>query len=374
VEIDCHGGIIAMQKILDAVIKCGARPAEPGEFTKRAFLNGRIDLSRAEAVADIISAKNRLALKNAVSQLRGSVRKSIIAIREDVINAVAFIEAAIDDPEHISAEGFGEELSKRVRKDIEEIDALLSSADEGRMIKEGVRTVIIGKPNVGKSSFLNALLGTERAIVTDIAGTTRDTLEEHITVAGVPLNIVDTAGIRESGDTVEKIGVERAREALLSADLNILILDASDTIDENDLEIIKLIKDKKSIVLLNKTDLDKKTDIRAAEEAAGCSVIGISAKEGTGLEAFKERLREMFFNGDIDLNDEVYITNERHKSCLLNAKESLGRVLSSIEAGMPEDFYSIDLMDAYGELGSIIGEQTDDDLIDTIFSNFCMGK
>ena len=374
VEIDCHGGIYVVKKIMETVIKYGARPAEPGEFTKRAFLNGKMDLSQAEAVIDIIDSKNEYALKSSVSQLKGSVQKKIGEIREEILYHTAFIETALDDPEHISVDGYGETLKKVVNNLLEEIRRLLISADNGRIIKEGIKTVIVGKPNAGKSSLLNVLVGEERAIVTDIEGTTRDVLEENIQLQGVSLNIMDTAGIRETKDVVEKIGVDKAKNHANEADLIIYVADASRPLDDNDEEIIEMIRDKQAIVLLNKSDLDMVVTKEELQEKLNKPMIVISAKEEQGIKELEETLKEMFFHGDISFNDEVYITNIRHKTALQDAAESLEKVLISIENGMPEDFYSIDLLDAYESLGSITGETIGEDLVNEIFSKFCMGK
>ena len=374
VEIDCHGGILVTRRILEAVLAQGVRAAEPGEFTKRAFLNGRIDLSQAEAVGDIIRAKSDLALASSLSQLRGSLLTKIREVRETLLRKLAYIEAALDDPEHYELEGFDEELEETLGQETKVLRKLYESAESGRMMKEGIRTVIVGRPNVGKSSLLNALLGEERAIVTDIAGTTRDTLEETITLGGICLNIIDTAGIRESSDTVERIGVDRARDALRQSDLVIYVADGSEALDANDEEIIEMIRDRKALVILNKTDLATKLTAEELEEKTGRPVIPISAREGTNLEAIEESIRKMFFAGEISFNDEVYITNVRQRQTIGEALAALGRVEESLEAGMPEDFYSIDLMAACEALGLITGETAREDLVDTIFREFCMGK
>ena len=374
VEIDCHGGVLMMKKILETVIQYGARPAEPGEFTKRAFLNGRIDLSQAEAVIDVINAQNEYALKSSVSQLKGKMSEKIKALREKIIYEIAYIESALDDPEHISLDGYGEELAKKLEPMVKELERLIASADNGKVMSEGVKTVILGKPNAGKSSLMNVLVGEERAIVTDIAGTTRDTLEEHIRLRGISLNVVDTAGIRDTEDVVEKIGVTKARTAAEDADLIIYVVDASVPLDENDRDIIEMIRNRKAVVLLNKTDLEQVVSVEELEKQTGHRVIPVSAKEETGIEELEKEIQSMFYHGDIDFNDEVYVTNIRHKTALTESLSSLKLVQKSIEDGMPEDFYSIDLMNAYEQLGTIIGEAVEDDLVNEIFSKFCMGK
>ncbi len=374
VEIDCHGGVYVMKRILETVIKYGARPAEPGEFTKRAFLNGRIDLAQAESVIDIIQAKNEFALKSSMKQLSGKVSERIRNVRGVLLHEIAFIESALDDPEHISLEGYPEELSEIVRVQKEEIEKLLSSSDNGRILKEGIATVIVGKPNAGKSSLLNTLVGEERAIVTDIAGTTRDVLEEQINLNGIILNLIDTAGIRETEDVVEKIGVEKAKKHLDEADLIIYVVDTSTALDENDFEIMEMLQNRNAIVLLNKSDLEPVTTAEEISSRLDKTLIPISAKEQTGFEKLEEEIKSMFFSGEVTFNDEIYITNIRHKTSLQEAASSLNLVLQSIADEMPEDFYSIDLMNAYEVLGNIIGESVEDDLVNEIFSKFCMGK
>ena len=376
VEIDCHGGILAQKKVLETAVKYGARPAEPGEFTKRAFLNGKMDLSQAEAVIDVINAKNEYALKSSLSQLKGSLEKKIKEIRENLIYQVAFIESALDDPEHISIDGYGKELLKKVREERKKIERLIASSDEGKLIQEGIRTVILGKPNAGKSSLLNVLVKEEKAIVTDIEGTTRDILEENIMLHGISLKLIDTAGIRQTEDIVEKIGVEKARQTAKDADLILYVADSSRPLDENDKDIIRLIQEerKKAIVLLNKSDLDGTLTKDQIKEKLDVPVIEISALEETGIEKLEECMKEMFFQGDISFNDEVYITNIRHKAALEEAKRSLDMVEQSIEDNMPEDFFSIDLLGAYESLGSITGESLGEDLVNEIFSKFCTGK
>ena len=374
VEIDCHGGVLAMKKVLEAVIHAGARPAEPGEFTKRAFLNGRIDLSQAEAVIDVIQAKNEYALKSSLSQLKGSVLTSIKEIRSSILYHIAYIESALDDPEHISLDGYSEKLAQTVEEEKKKIRRLADSFDEGKMIREGIRTVIVGKPNAGKSSLLNYLVGEEKAIVTDIAGTTRDVLEETIVLQGISLRMMDTAGIRATEDVVEKIGVERARAYAKDADLVLYVVDSSIPLDENDEEILEILRDKKAIILLNKSDLTPVVTKEMLEARTDMPVLAISARQEQGVELLEEQIKSMFFAGELSFNDEVYITNVRHKTALEEAYQSLTMVKNSIAMEMPEDFFSIDLMNAYEALGRIVGESVGEDLVNEIFSKFCTGK
>ena len=396
VEINCHGGTYVVSRVLETVLKYGARAAEPGEFTKRAFLNGKMDLSQAEAVIDLINSENEYALQSSVSQLKGSVKSAINELRSKILYHTAFIETALDDPEHICVDGYGEILKGVSEEIIEKLQKLIDSADDGRIMKEGIQTVIVGKPNAGKSSLLNLLAGHERAIVTDIAGTTRDVLEEQIRLQGLNLNVIDTAGIRQTEDLVEKMGVDKAKEYAQKADLIIYVVDASKKLDENDEKIMRLIYDKKAIILLNKSDLETvvdenlirekisnlKKEAEQTEKSEGqryqvsenIPVIQISAKEEQGIQTFQDTLKEMFLRGNISFNEEIYITNARQKNALVNALESMKKVIESIENGMPEDFYSIDLMDAYEELGNITGESMGEDLVNEIFSKFCMGK
>ena len=374
VEIDCHGGMLILKKVLDLVLKNGARTAEPGEFTKRAFLNGRIDLSQAEAVMDLINSKNDFALNSSIKQLKGGVSDAIKDIRKDIIYHIAFIESALDDPEHISLDGYDEEITEMLNENINKISKLVNSFDNGRIMKEGIKTVILGKPNAGKSSLLNLMLGEDRAIVTDIEGTTRDTLEENINFNGLSLKIIDTAGIRDTEDLVERIGVNKAKEIAKEGDLIIYVVDGSRELDDNDREIIKLINDKQAIILVNKSDMDTVINIDELKKDSNRDVILFSAKNGEGMDQLEEEIRNMFYSGKVTYNDQVYITNARHKEALENALESLKQVKNSVHAGMPEDFYSIDLMDAYTDLGLIIGESVEDDLVNEIFSKFCMGK
>ena len=375
VEIDCHGGVYVTRQILETVTRHGARLAEPGEFTKRAFLNGKMDLTQAEAVGEIISSRNAYALHTSVEQLKGSVKEAIGNFRKEILYHLAFIESALDDPEHISLDGYAETLGGVVNKLRGQMQRLIATFDNGRMCREGIRTVIIGKPNAGKSSLMNVLVGEERAIVTDVAGTTRDTLEEQIQINGISLNIIDTAGIRKTEDTVEKIGIQRAVASMEKADLILYVADGSVPLNESDEEIIDLIRDRKAIVLLNKTDLETvvtEEDLRARVGAH--PVLSISAREEKGIDQLEEVLKDLFFQGEISFNDQVCITNLRQKQLLEESLAALDRVEESLQMGMPEDFYSIDLMDAYEKLGRITGEAVDDDLADEIFAKFCMGK
>lgn len=389
VEINCHGGMFVTNKILGIVLTNGARAAQPGEFTKRAFLNGKMDLSQAESVMDLIQSQNEYALKSSLSQLRGSVKKKVKEIKDIIIYHTAYIETALDDPEHINMEKYGEELLPVVEGLLKEIKALIDSADMGRIVKEGIHTVILGKPNAGKSSLLNIISGYEKAIVTDIEGTTRDILEEKVRVGDIVLNLIDTAGIRKTDDVIEKIGVDRALKYADEADLILYVVDASRELDENDYKIIDYIYDRKYVILLNKSDLKLQISQENLQNIvlkrhfnSKCSenndekinMVNVSAKEGTGVEEFTELLKKMYFSGELSFNDEVYITNLRQKSALQQAYDSLKRVIESIEMNMPEDFYSIDMMDAYEALGTITGETVGEDLIHEIFSKFCMGK
>ena len=374
VEIDCHGGVLVMKRILETVLKQGARIAEPGEFTKRAFLNGRIDLSQAEAVMDVIHSKNEYALQASIRQLDGAMSDRVKALREKLIYEIAFIESALDDPEHISLDGYAEHLECILYTIKKELQQAISSFENGRIMTEGIKTVILGKPNAGKSSLMNVLLGEERAIVTDIAGTTRDTLEENVKLHGLSLNLIDTAGIRDTEDIVERIGVERTRKIADEADLLIYVVDGSRPLDDNDVQIMELIRERKAIVLLNKTDLSPGLDEAKLKEMTGREVIPVSAKEQKGIDCLEQKIQEMFISGEIDFNDELIITNMRHKNAMESALKSLQLVEKSIEDQMPEDFYSIDLMDAYEQLGMILGESLEEDLVNEIFSHFCMGK
>ena len=374
VEIDCHGGPFVMQKILSCALRAGARLAEPGEFTRRAFMNGRIDLSEAEAVMDVIGAGSDDALKSSLMQLGGSVRREISDLREKIISEVAYIEAALDDPEHMELNDYPEQLAGRLSEVKNRLVRLRDSFNEGKMIREGIYTVILGKPNAGKSSLLNALTGEERAIVTEIAGTTRDSLEENIRLGGLSLRLADTAGIRQTGDLIEKIGVERARNLAEKADLILAVFDSSVSFDSNDEEIFSFIRDRKAIVLLNKSDLPACITVEDVQRRCNAPCVVISAKKNEGISELADIIRKMFFGGNLRINEQTMITNVRHREAVEDALQSIDLVFSSIEDGMPEDFFTVDLMDAYASLGKITGEEIGDDLADAIFSKFCMGK
>ena len=375
VEINCHGGMLVTNKVLETVLNNGARSAEPGEFTKRAFLNGRIDLSQAEAVMDIIDSKTELSRKAAVSQLEGGLKNKVHELREEILDMTAAIEAAIDYPEHDVEEETYSVMAERVNRLKSEINKLLDTADMGRIIREGVEAVILGKPNVGKSSLLNLLLMEERAIVTDIPGTTRDTVEEYMNLGGIPVKIVDTAGIRETGDTVEKIGVEKSRTRAENADIIFLVLDASIGITDDDKEILEFIKGKNAIILVNKTDIAVNIDTELlCRYTDRENIIFVSVKENEGMDRLTERFKEMFLSGDVEAKESVMINNVRHKNMLAKAIEALDRASVTIETRMPEDFISMDLQDALTALGEITGDSVDDEIIDRIFTRFCLGK
>ena len=376
IELQCHGGVLVMQKLLSAVMDAGARLAEPGEFTKRAFLNGKMDLSRAEAVMDVIHSQNEYALKSSMNQLKGKLAEKVRELREQVIYELAFIESALDDPEHVCLDGYSDKLLLKIKDMSVSLKKMISSSVNGRFIKEGINTVIVGKPNAGKSSLLNALIGEERAIVTDIAGTTRDILQETVRLHGISLNITDTAGIRNTEDIIEKIGVEKALKYVEDSDLVLYVVDISVELDENDSRIISMLNGRRVIVLLNKSDLSVVVDEAYLRSALpeNAEFIRMSIVENKGINDLEETIENMFFQGQLKSNNEVVITNIRHREALQEAYQSLGLVEKSIEDGMPEDFYSIDLMNAYTSLGKIIGEEVDDDLVEEIFSKFCMGK
>ncbi len=373
VEINCHGGLISAKKILETVLLNDCRAAERGEFTKRAFLNGRIDLAQAEAVIDIINSKTDSSHEISVNHLEGRLSREINEVIEEILNLLANIEVNIDFPEYDEDEvtiNKVKELSERL---VNELDRLIKTADTGKIFKEGIKTVILGKPNVGKSSLMNFLLNENRAIVTEIPGTTRDTIEEYVNIKGVPLRIIDTAGIRDTEDTVEKIGVEKALSKVNEADLVIMVFDSSLALEQDDEYIIDYIKNKKSIYISNKTDLSRKLNLDKYENIEK-ELIGISVLKNQGLEEIINRVNKMFFEGSINISDELIINNVRHKNLLIKAKSSLQEVLNSIENQMTIDFIEIDLKQAMENLGLIIGKTVSDDLIDKIFNEFCIGK
>ncbi|WP_097028230.1 tRNA uridine-5-carboxymethylaminomethyl(34) synthesis GTPase MnmE [Clostridium peptidivorans] len=373
VEINCHGGVTPTKRIFQEIIKAGARVAEPGEFTKRAFLNGRIDLSQAEAVIDIIRAKTELSMKSAVLQSNGRISKEINSLRNRLLQIIAHIEATVDFPEDDLEEVTSNQVSIQIENIINEVNQLLITADEGKILREGLNVVIVGKPNVGKSSLLNALLKEQRAIVTEVPGTTRDVIEEYINLDGVPIKIIDTAGIRETEDIVEKIGVEKSKEKIMEADLIIFMIDLSRKLDDQDKEIMDYIRDKKYIVLLNKSDLENKV---VKEDLIGLNlkyIIESSAKSGKGLDELKDSIKELFFKGEVK-NQDIIITNARHKEALIRAKESLSSALDTLNNTLAIDLSSIDIRNAWSKLGEITGDTLEEDIIDKIFSEFCLGK
>lgn len=374
VEIHCHGGHYICQVILNLLISRGVRIAEPGEFTKRAFLNGRLDLSQAEAVMDVIQSKSEIALENSICQLKGTVKKKIEYLRNIILEDVAYLEAALDDPEHISLDDFSENIEKHVSHLLEETDHLIENCHNGRIIKEGIRTVIAGKPNVGKSSLLNCMLRDNRAIVTDVPGTTRDTLEEDIVIGNTLLHLIDTAGIHETENKVESIGIEKTKESLERADFVIVVLDASKSLSKEDQEIFQLSKDCPGVILLNKNDLPQKLSKEEIRSFSNKETIPFSATTGEGLEQLEEYMNQQFIEQKIETKDELYITNARQKEALFQTRDSFQKVMESIQLGMPEDLYAIDLVGAYESLGKIIGETVEEDIIEKIFKDFCMGK
>lgn len=378
VEINCHGGILVTQKILNQVLLSGARLAEPGEFTKRAFLNGRIDLTKAEAVMDLISSKSDYALKSSMAQLSGFLLKKIKGIREEIITELAFIEAALDDPEHYSLDDYSNRLFEKNKNWEAEIKLLIDSGNQGKYLRDGIATVIAGKPNAGKSSLMNLMLGEDKAIVTNIPGTTRDVLEDYVRIKGIGLRLSDTAGIHDTEDEVEKIGVDRALKNLNLADFVIFVLDGSSKLSEEDFRIYQLISDKKKVILINKNDQDlcfSKEDILEQFEITNDTpIISFSAVTGDGFSELSDTVENLFYNGELDQKYEFVVANSRHLELLQETLSSLYMVEESISMGMEEDFLSIDLMSAYSSLGKIIGEEVEDDLVNTIFAKFCMGK
>lgn len=375
VEINCHGGIVASQNILEQVLNAGARLADPGEFTKRAFLNGRIDLAQAEAIIDIINSKTNIGLKSAVTQLEGSLSERIFSIREELVHIVAHLQAAVDFPEEDIEELSEKKLLESIENIMMKVENLIETANMGKIIREGLSTVIVGKPNVGKSSLLNALTGEKRAIVTEVPGTTRDIIEEYVNIKGVPLKIIDTAGIRETIDIVEKLGVEKSKEFIGYADLVILVLDASRPVDENDQKIFELIKNKKTIVLMNKMDLENKINFQDIDEKfRDCAVINSSILKGLGLDDLESRIKEMFYTGKVSINDDIVITNTRHKDSLMKARKNLEESMKALKTGMPLDMISIDIGNSIESLGEIVGLTVSEEIIDRIFHDFCLGK
>lgn len=382
VEVQCHGGPIVLKRILELIKDSGARIAEPGEFTKRAFLNGRIDLSKAESVTDIIMSKNDYALRVSFEQLKGNLSNKINDFRKEILEETAYIEACLDDPEHMSLDGYKEKLKGKIENIEKEIETIIKNYDNGRIIKEGINTIIIGRPNVGKSSLLNLLLDEERAIVTDTAGTTRDIIKESINLNGITLNIIDTAGIREEKDLdrVEEIGIERAKKEMKKADLVLLLIDATSPTYENDEKLYRQCKDldKKTIVIINKIDLVKEresTRQKINEIIKEDSLkIELSTKTREGFDILKEAIEKMYVFGEIDFNREVFISNERQLSSIEKADKALKNVLNSIENNVSEDFLTIDLNDAYINLSQVLGIEINDDVVNEIFSKFCMGK
>ena len=374
VEIHCHGGHFICQVILKLLVNQNVRIAEPGEFTKRAFLNGRVDLSQAESVMDMIQSKSEIALQNSLSQLRGNVKEKIVILREMILEDVAYLEAALDDPEHISLDDFTNNIENHVSHLLKEIDHLLVNSENGRIIREGIQTVIVGKPNVGKSSLLNCMLRENRAIVTDVPGTTRDTLEEDIVIGSTLIHLIDTAGIHDTNNKVESIGIEKTKNAVEQADFVICVLDQSEILCDEDKEVLSLIENRKGVILCNKSDLKATFDVDEIRKYTDKKVIPFSAKEGFGLDELENYLNQLFIENKIETKDDIYITNVRQRQALVDAKKSLEQVKESILLGMPEDMYAIDLTDAYAALGKIIGETVEEDIIEKVFKDFCMGK
>lgn len=380
VEISCHGGILVTEKILNLVLECGARLAEPGEFTKRAFLNGRIDLSQAESVMDIISSDNEKMLRNSIRQLSGALSNTIRNLRDEILHETAFIESALDDPEHYDLESYGSELSIRLSSWQSSINKLISSSKEGVVARDGIKTVIVGKPNAGKSSLLNALAKEDRAIVTDIPGTTRDIIREKVKFGNFILSITDTAGIRESDDIIEKIGVQKSIDAIEDADLILYLVDPSDEFNEDDTNIVSRLDFSKTVLVINKSDklvdYDTNDCLKFFPDSLKERFVVISAKFNLGFDNLYNNINDMLKAQGINVDSDVdiMVTNSRHLELLRDSSVSLSLVDKSISDGMPEDFYMVDLIAAYSSLGLIIGEETEDDLIDKIFKEFCMGK
>ncbi len=376
VEINCHGGIVATNRILQLFLVNGARLAEPGEFTKRAFLHGRIDLTQAESVMDLIRAKTDRSMKIALNQLDGNLSHLIDSLRKDILDVLAQVEVNIDYPEYDDVEEMTTKLLKEKAIEIKQrIEQLLKTASQGKIMREGLATALVGRPNVGKSSLLNHLLHEDKAIVTDVAGTTRDVIEEYVNVSGVPLKLIDTAGIRETDDKVEKIGVERSKKAIEQSDLVLLVLNAAESLTKEDLELIRLTNDKKRIIILNKTDLEEKLDRKElAKISENAPVYATSILKNEGVEALEEAISKLFFNGIENSQSTVMVTNARHIALLKKAQNSLDSVLEGISSGMPVDLVQIDMTEAWNLLGEITGESYEDELLDQLFSQFCLGK
>lgn len=375
VEINCHGGYYVTQRILQTALAAGARLAEPGEFTKRAFLNGRMDLTQAEAVIDVIQSKTELSRRAAVGQLEGRLKTEVRNMREKIIDMIASIEAVIDYPDYDIEEETYDSMEQGAQALLSRMDTLLAHADRGKILREGLQTVIVGKPNVGKSSLLNLLLEEERAIVTDIPGTTRDTVEEMIQIDGIPIQIVDTAGIRQTGDEVERLGVEKSKAYAAQADLILMMLDSSRPLEQEDKEILSFIQDKHSIVLLNKSDLTQQLSMEELSQFVPKEqILSISVHQGSGLDALMDAIKNMFFSGTVQADADALLGNVRHKTALLAAREAMAHCLETIRTRMPEDFISMDLQDASRALGEITGDVADEEIIDRIFTKFCLGK
>ncbi|MFT9486699.1 MAG: tRNA uridine-5-carboxymethylaminomethyl(34) synthesis GTPase MnmE [Tepidibacillus sp.] len=375
VEVNCHGGLVSVRRVLDAILEEGARLAEPGELTKRAFLNGRIDLSQAEAVIDLIRSKTDKAMQLALKQVEGKLSRKIKELRQTLLEVLAHIEVTIDYPEHDVESVTHELLLSKTKEVKKEINYLLDTASQGKILREGLSTVIIGRPNVGKSSLLNTLIHENKAIVTEIAGTTRDIIEEYINIKGVPLKLVDTAGIRETEDLVEKIGVERSRKALEEADLVLLVLNFNQELFEDDLRLMELVQGLHVIVIINKTDLPQKIDLDLVKQKIpDARMILMSVIKEQGIDQLEETISELFFAGQIQTEDLTYVSNARHISLLKRALQSIEDAIHSIEDWLPIDMIAIDVKNAWDLLGEIIGEAVSEDLIDQIFSQFCVGK
>lgn len=375
VEISAHGGIASSGAVLDALIKAGACTAQPGEFTKRAFLNGRLDLAQAEAVIDIINAENELAERNALSQLQGTLSQEIRSMRDGLVHLAARLQVTIDYPDEDLEDITAAEVRETAYECMKTADGLLASADSGKIVRNGIKTAIVGKPNVGKSSLLNSLAREERAIVTDIAGTTRDVIEEYISLNGIPLVLIDTAGIRETNDTVEKIGVEKSRNSIKAADLVIVMIDGSSFFDDEDVEVLRATKDKNRIVLINKTDLGQSKYVEAVKsKAAPSNVLEVSAKTGVGLDELAEEIKNIYDLGFLSNNNGTVITNMRHKTALIKARDALCRVVEALDINLPTDIASIDINEAIDALGEITGETVSESVVNDIFHQFCVGK